>query len=198
MTGRRFDILRSGVGLAHAVPGAVLHLCTPNTPDLVASMHPSADISICAVRETLVHNDCPGRLDLSRWISITEIEGSLQPCGAGIYRLSGAIPEQRWFTTLLSPDETIGLLTRLDQEEPIEGEIDINLVPDHRLGVTAACLSADDPHIDIDDVAVTLHSACLVSELLAQTSRRFCDPDLSESVSTNTSTNTTNTKESNQ
>ena len=191
MTTQSFDILRLGVGLAHMVRGAELRLSTPNTADLVASMHPSSDLSICDVREAVLYSGCPHRLDMSRWIAITEIGGSLQPCGGGIYRLQGSESEQRWFASLLSAEEVIGVLTRLEREDPLSGGVDANLMPDPALGVTAVCLSTDDPFLDIDEVAVTLHSACLVSELLEQSDRRFLELDLPDS-------NSTNTKESNQ
>lgn len=193
MTTRSFDVLRLGVGLTHMVRGAELRLSTPNSPELVASMHPASDLSICDVREALVYSGCPHRLDMSRWITITEIGGSLQPCGGGVYRLQGAEPEQRWFATLLSADEVIGVLARLEHEDPLNGGVDANLMPDPALGVTAVCLSTDHPFIDVDEVAVTLHGACLVSELLEQSDRRLLEFEIPDSNSTNT-----NTKESNQ
>ena len=191
MTTRSFDLLRLGVGLAHLVRGAELRLSTPNSPDLIASMHPSADLSICDVREAVVYSGCPHRLDMSRWISITEIGGSLQPCGGGVYRVHGAEPEQRWFATLLSADEVIGVLNRLEQESPLEGGVDANLLPDVALGMTAVCLSTDDFFLDIDEAALVLHSACMVAELLEQAGRGL--PELGQ-----TSSHPTKTKESNQ
>lgn len=196
MTTRSFDVLRLGVGLTHLVRGAELRLSTPNTPDLIASMHPSSDLRICEVREAVLYSGCPHRLDVSRWISITEIGGSLQPCGGGIYRLHGAEPEQRWFATLLSADEVIGVLTRLEHEDPLSGGVDANLMPDPALGVTAVCLSTSDHFVDVDEVAVTLHSACLVSELLEQSARPISELD--QSICHPTNTHPTNTKENNQ
>ena len=196
MTTRSFDVLRLGVGLAHMVRGAELRLSTPNTPDLVASMHPSSDLRICDVREAVLYSGCPYRLDMSRWITITEIGGSLRPCGGGVYRLLGVEPEQRWFATLLSTDEVIGVLTRLEDEDPLTGGVDANLMPDPALGVTAVCLSTNDLFLDIDEVAVTLHGACLVSELLEQSAREI--PELDQSISHPTNTHPTNTKENNQ
>ena len=192
MTTRSFDALRLGVGLAHLVGGAELRLSTPNSPDLVASRHPASDLSICDVREAVLYSGCPHRLDMSRWIAIAEIGGSLEPCGGGVYRLHGADSEQRWFATLLSADEVIGVLTRLEHENPLSGGVDANLMPDPALGVTAVCLSTDDPSIDIGEIAVTLHGACLVSELLEQSDRRSLELDLPGTNSTN------KTKESNQ
>ena len=191
MTTRSFDTLRLGVGLAHMVRGAELRLSTPNTADLVASMHPASDLSICDVREAVLYSGCPHRLDMSRWIAITEIGGSLQPCGGGVYRLQGVESEQRWFASLLSAEEVIGVLNRLEREDPLGGGVDANLMPDPALGVTAVCLSTDDPFLDIDEVAWTLHSACLVSELLEQSGRQISELDQSNS-------HPTNTRESNQ
>lgn len=191
MTTRSFDVLRLGVGLTHMVRGAELRLSTPNAPELVASMHPASDLRICDVREALVYSGCPYRLDMSRWITVTGIGGSLEPCGGGVYRLRGAEPEQRWFATLLSTDEVIGVLTRLEHEDPLGCGVDANLKPDPALGVTTVRLSTDDFFLDIDDVAVTLYSACLVSELLEQSGRQI--PELDQSNS-----HPTKTKESNQ
>ena len=196
MTTRSFDVLRLGVGLAHMVRGAELRLSTPNAPDLIASMHPSSDLRICDVREALLYSGCPHRLDVSRWIAITEVGGSLQSCGGGVYRLLGAEPDQRWFATLLSADEVIGVLTRLEDEDPLSGGVDANLMPDPALGVTAVCLSTNDLFLDIDEVAMTLHGACLVSELLEQSAREI--PEFDQSISHPTNTHPTNTKENNQ
>ncbi|MCY4193763.1 MAG: hypothetical protein OXF04_05635 [bacterium] len=197
MTTRNFDILRLGVGLAHKVRGAELRLSTPSSPDLVASRHPTSDISICSVREAVLYSGCRHRSDMSRWISIIGIGGSLEPCGGGVYRLQGSDAEQRWFATLLSADEVIGVLNRLERGEPLSSGVDANLMPDLALGVTAVCLSTDDPFVDIGEVAVTLHSACLVSELLEQSDSRSPKPDLSSSNSS-TAHSTSRTKENNR
>jgi len=85
----------------------------------------------------------------------------------------------------------IGVLTRLEHEDPLGCGVDANLIPDSALGVTAVCLSTDDPFLDIEDVSLTLYSACLVSELLEQSAR-----PLPESGQANS--HPTKTKESNQ
>lgn len=168
MTSRSSEILRLGVGLAHVVQGAEIRLATPHGKALVASTHPSSDVTLCAVREALLYSGCPHRPDVSRWIEITEVCGSLSSCRGGVYRLDGAEPEQRWFATLLQSTQVIEVLSRLEYEEPLCGAINAKLLPDHPLGVTAVCVSADDAHIDIDEVAVILHGACLVSELVGR------------------------------
>ncbi|MCY4257478.1 MAG: hypothetical protein OXE04_04220 [bacterium] len=196
MTTRSFDILRLGVGLAHMVRGAELHLSTPNSPDMVASRHPAADFSICAFRNAVLYSGCPHRMDMSRWISIIDISGSLESCGGGVYRLQGAVAEQRWFATLLSADEVIGVLTRLEHEDPQSGGIDAKLMPDLALGVTAVCLSTNDSFVDIGEVAVTVYGACLVSELLKQSNNRVLETDLPH-LNSNITHSTNRTKENN-
>lgn len=172
MTSRSSEIVRLGAGLAHVVQGAEIRLATPHGKALVASTHPSSDITLCDVREALLYSGCRHRPDVSRWIEITEICGSLSSCGGGVYRLQGAEPEQRWFATLLHSNQVIEVLRRLEYEEPLCGAINAKLLPDRPLGVTAVCVSADDARIDIDEVAVILHGACLVSELVGRPSAR--------------------------
>jgi len=135
-------------------------------------------------------------MDMSRWISIIDISGSLESCGGGVYRLQGAVAEQRWFATLLSADEVIGVLTRLEHEDPQSGGIDAKLMPDLALGVTAVCLSTNDSFVDIGEVAVTVYSACLVSELLKQSNNRVLEPDLPH-LNSNITHSTNRTKENN-
>ncbi len=168
MTTRSSEALRLGVGLAHVVQGAEIRLATPDARTLIASAHPSSDVTLCDLREALLYSVCPHRPDVSRWIETTDICGSLQSRGGGVYRLRGVEPEQRWFSTLLRTDHVIEVLSRLECEEPLCGAVNAKLLPDGPLGVTAVCVSADDPRINIDEVAVILHGACLVSELIGR------------------------------
>ena len=47
MTSPGFDLLRLGVALAHAVPGAEIHMTAPARSNLAVSSSPSADMDIC-------------------------------------------------------------------------------------------------------------------------------------------------------
>ena len=178
MTSRSSEVLRLGVGLAHVVRGAEIRLATPHARTLIASAHPSADLTLCDVREALLYSVCPHRPDVSRWIEITEICGSLSSCGGGVYRLDGIEPEQRWFATLLQSTQVVEVLSRLEYEEPLCGSINARLLPDRPLGVTAVGVSTDDPRINIDEVAVILHGTCLVSELVGRPSAK--SPEFSQ------------------
>ncbi len=68
MTRRSSEIVRLGAGLAHVVQGAEIRLATPHGKALVASTHPSSDITLCDVREALLYSGCRHRPDVSRWI----------------------------------------------------------------------------------------------------------------------------------
>lgn len=192
MTSRSLEMLRLGVGLAHEVPGAEIQLATPSSQTLIASANPSSEITICDVREALLYSACPHRPDVSHWIEISAIGGSLQSCNGDLYRIAGTEPEQRWFATLLHSDQVIALFRRLEYEEPLCGAIDAKLLPDRPLGVTAVCVSTDDPRIDIHEVAVKLHGVCLVAELLGHPGTHL--PEFSRLDSTKTP-NPQNTKE---
>lgn len=184
MTGRSLEMLRLGVGLAHVVPGAEIQLATPRSGTLTASADPSSEITICDVREALLYSAWPHRPDVSRWIEISGIGGTLQSCKGGLYRIAGTEPEQRWFATLLRSDQVIALFRRLENEEPLCGAVNAKLLPDRPLGVTAVCVNTDDPRIDIDDVAVKLHSVCLVSELLGHPDTRLLEFSRTDSTKT--------------
>ena len=172
MPGAGFDSVRLAVGLAHAVPDAEIRLAAPVGSDLSVSSNPGADIDICRLQQLVASSTCASQPDVSRWIRITEIRGSIRHCGGGIYRTCSETDEQRWFATLLTPGEVIDILRRLESRERIAPGVDALLKPDLALGVTAVCLSVGDPAagIDIDDAAEAAHSACMVSELLRCTS----------------------------
>ena len=168
MNSPKFELLRLGVGLAHVVPGAEIRISAPAGSDLSVSSSPGADMDICDLRQLVLSSVCASQPDVSQWIEIIEIRGSIDDGGGGIYRSRQGADEQRWFATLLPPCEVIDLLKRLERRAQIDPTVRALLKPDPALGVTAVCLEAGDPEVDVDisDTAETVHGACLVSELL--------------------------------
>ena len=168
MNSPEFEQLRLGVALAHVVPDAEIRISAPAGSDLAVSSCPSADMDICDLRQLVVSSACPRQPDVSQWITVLEIRGSLEHCGGGVYRPRHAQEEHRWFATLLSPREVVDVLMRLESRAQVDESVKALLKPDLALGVTSVRLRAGDPavEVDIDDTAQTVHGACLVSELL--------------------------------
>ena len=168
MNSPEFEQLRLGVALAHVVPDAEIRISAPAGSDLAVSSCASADMDICDLRQLVVSSACPRQPDVSQWIKVLEIRGSIQHCGGGLYRPRQPQAEHRWFATLLSPREVVDILLRLECHARVDESVKALLKPDLALGVTSIRLRADDPtvEVDIDDTAQTVHGACLVSELL--------------------------------
>ncbi|MCY4175360.1 MAG: hypothetical protein OXD37_03360 [Acidimicrobiaceae bacterium] len=168
MSSPEFELLRLGVALAHCVPGAEMRISAPAKSDMSVSMSSSADMHICELRKLVVASSCPRHSDISQWIKIIEIGGSLEHCAGGTYRERGAACDQRWFATLLSPHEVVDVLRRLESRAEVDESVKALLKPDIALGVTSVRLTAGDRSASpsIDESAQAAHGACLVSELL--------------------------------
>ena len=168
MSSPEFELLRLGVALAHIVPEAEMRISAPAGPNLSVSSSASADMNICDLRQLVVSSSCPRQPDVSQWIRVIEVGGSLEYCAGGVYRARHAAGDQRWFATLLSPREVIDVLLRLESRAEVDESIKALLKPDLALGVTSVRLRAGDPaaDVDLDEAAQTVHGACLVSELL--------------------------------
>ena len=168
MSSPAFELLRLGVALAHVVPEAEMRISAPAGSNLSVSSNPSADMDICDLRQLVVSSSCPRQPDVSQWIKVIEIGGSLEYCAGGVYRSLGTPDDQRWFATLLSPREVIDVLMRLESRSEVDESVKALLKPDLALDVTSVRLRAGDPAagVDIDEAAQTVHGACLVSELL--------------------------------
>lgn len=168
MNSPEFEQLRLGVALAHVVAEAEIRISAPAGSNMSVSSSPSADMDICDLRQLVVSSCCPRQPDVSQWIKIMAIGGSLEHCGGGVYRPRQAPDEQRWFATLLPPREVVDVLMRLECRAQVDESVKALLKPDLALGVTSVRLRIGDPtaNVDIDDTAQTVHGACLVSELL--------------------------------
>lgn len=171
MTSEQFDQLRLGVALAHSVPGAELRISCPLGAHLAVGASDRVSLHICDLRDLVVSGTCPHRPDVSDRIEIEAICGSLQSCGAGIFRSRRIDVEHRWFATLLPPTEVIGVLKRLEHERLVPDAIGVRLTPDSGLGVTVVRLHSSRPlaTVAIAEAAETAYGACLVAELLRNT-----------------------------
>src|SRR5262245_12883948 len=95
---RSVDRLRLAVALAHAVPDARLHLDRWGGHRVVAGAHPSADLTVCQLRQVVLASLRPDGVDWTRFVRSVAIDGNLVDLGAGIYRRrTAAGGEQRWF-----------------------------------------------------------------------------------------------------
>lgn len=110
-----FELLRLMVGLVHFVPDAEIRMSAPAGSNLSVSMSEEADIDIRDLRQLLVSSIHKRLPDVSQWIRIVEVCGSLEHCGGGIYRSRCWTNEQRWFATSLpSHDRSlVGLRVRI-------------------------------------------------------------------------------------
>ena len=171
MTSERFDLLRLGVALAHSVPGAELRISCPLGAHISVGASDRVSLHTCDLRDLVVESTCPHRPDVSDRIEIKEICGSLQSCGAGVFRSRRIDVEHRWFATLLPPTEVIGVLERLEHERLVPDAIGVRLAPDSGIGVTVVRLHASRPlaTVAIAEAAETAYGACLVAELLRNT-----------------------------
>lgn len=169
---RSTDTLRRAVGLAHAVPGTELVLRSHSGNQLIAAAADTAEINICDLRRLLIASACPARPNLSDWIEAVDIQGSLSTCGGGIYRRACHGREERWFAVALRPEVVFGQLERLSLELARTTQADVVLKPDPCLGLTCVLVAIDGEHAErqLDELAISCLSACLVEELAVEAS----------------------------
>jgi hypothetical protein len=158
--------LRLSIALAHAVPGAALHLHSREAGALVASQHPAADLTIDEMRSTALASIDPRAPQLDELLADAEVGGSLLPLGAGLYLHDDDGRTGLWCAVPLSPTEIQAGLTAVECP-PAPACIEVMLRPDHELGATAIQVSSV---LDVDedalvDVALHILGACLAAEL---------------------------------
>lgn len=168
---RRTETLRLAVGLAHAVPGADLLLRCNDGHRLLVGSENSADIHICDLRRVMIASACPTHPNPADWVEALDLEGSLHSQGGGIYRVVRSGREERWFASALRPEVAFARLGQLDAQPLPTSAFEVSLKPDPGLRLTSVCVRADELNLErhLDELALAAHAACLVEEILADT-----------------------------
>lgn len=170
---QRLGHVREAACLAHVVPGVSLRIPLTNGQHLfVSHVCIGADLDPCQLRSALIVDRNHGLRLLSDTILDAEIVGGLAHVGGGIYqRSTGAVADERWFTSTLHPNHLVEALRECTQDDATEAEetaIDVVVKPDSDLGVSAVCVRCAEPAgaAVLDEIALRALSRCLVAELV--------------------------------
>jgi hypothetical protein len=140
-------------------------------------------MNICGLRVMVAAGRRSCWSDLEGWrestgiCGVTEVTGSVQDCGNGLYRYREGDREQRWFATTLSPAEIIHVLKRIEEDDSINDIFDVTLKPDFALHVTTVCIQASEQELDahLTDPAMSVYGACLAEEMTISTLTEYTD-----------------------
>ena len=84
-----------------------------------------------------------------------------------MYERRGGRETERWFATLLGHEDLEVILQSNPFDLP-DNAVDVRLLPDIELGVTAVRIVCDEPFAtSVDEVASWALAACMVAELVA-------------------------------
>jgi hypothetical protein len=163
------DHVRLAACLAHTVPGVTVELVCSNDERLIVAHHRlDAHFSPCELRTALLADDQPG---LPRFVDVVvdaTITAGLQHLGGGLYERYCDLHTERWFATLLD-HEQLGDVLGANQFDLPNHAVDVRLLPDRELGVTAVRVICDGAFVGrIDEVASWALAACMVAELIIE------------------------------
>lgn len=138
---------------------------------LTVSRSSAADLDPCHFRRVVMASTIPGGADLSAYVSVAGIRGSLVERGAGSYATS---PCDRWFATSLGPDTTSAVLNDVASHAACD-DLEAALSVDSHLGVTVVHLVTHDPGAEtgLDTASHQAIAACLVEELIRRSRSRI-------------------------
>jgi hypothetical protein len=164
--------LQLAVGLIHALPEARATLVGRDHRLVEVGRQPGADLTPCHLRNLVLADLQAGPAERSLCVESIDVRGGLEPLGAGLSRRRVGNGEERWFATLLSPDEVRDAVAELELDGT-DDAVSAWLRPDLCLGVTAVGLAAADAaHTGLlDEAATALLAACLVGELIRDARR---------------------------
>jgi hypothetical protein len=164
----RDDRIRLAACLAHTAPGVTVELSCCNDEHLIVAHHRlDAHFSPCELRTALIAEDQPGVPRFAEVVADAEITAGLHHCGGGLYERRGDQTAERWFATLLDHEAVYVILGPHQFDLPHDA-VDVRLLPDVQLGVTAVRITCDAVHAGyLDEVASWALAACMVGELLA-------------------------------
>lgn len=138
---------------------------------LTVSRSSAADLDPCHFRRVVMASTIPGGADLSAYVSVAGIRGSLIERGAGSYATS---PCDRWFATSLGPDTTSAVLNDVASHAACD-DLEAALSVESHLGVTVVHLVTHDPGAEtgLDTASHHAIAACLVEELIRRPRSRI-------------------------
>jgi len=159
--------LQLAAALIHALPEARATLVGRDHRLVEVGRQPGADLTPCHLRNLVLADLQVAPADRALCVESVDVRGGLELLGAGLYRRIVGHGEERWFATLLSPDEVRDAIAALDLDGTDEA-VSAWLRADLYLGVTAVGLAAVHPlHAGrLDEAATALLAACLVGELI--------------------------------
>jgi hypothetical protein len=164
----RHDQLRLIACLAHTTPGVTVELVCNNDERLIVAHHRlDAHFGPCELRTALLADDRHGMPRFADVVTDATITAGLHHLGGGLFERHTDEHAERWFATLLD-HERVGEILADNEFEMPDHAIDVRLLPDRELGVTAVrviCEGAFAGRVDV--VASWALAACMVDELLA-------------------------------
>jgi hypothetical protein len=164
----RHDHIRLATCLAHTAPGVTLELVCSNEERLIVAHHRlDAHFSPCELRTALLTESQPGMPQFADVVTEAAITFGLHHLGGGLYERRGDLPAERWFATLLDHEHVVEVFTSNPFDLP-DHAVDVRLLPDPELGVTAVRLACNGDFVGrVDEVASWALAACMVAELIA-------------------------------
>ena len=164
---RRHDQLRLATCLAHTAPGVTIELVCSNDERLIVAHHRlDAHFSPCELRTAMLADDRHGVPRFSDVVVDATITAGLRHLGGGLYERRDEERDERWFATFLD-HERVGDIFAGNDFDISDDAMDVRLLPDRELGVTAVRVTCDEAFSKrIDVVASWALAACMVDELL--------------------------------
>lgn len=168
----RHDCIRLATCLAHTVAGVTIELTCCNGEHLVVAHHRlDAHFTPCELRTALLADMRPGVPRFADVVTAATITAGLRHVGGGLYERHSERGAERWFATLLDDQQLDDLLASNPFDLP-DHAVDVRLLPDAALGVTAVCVVCDDDvALRLDEIASWALAACMVAELISETHR---------------------------
>jgi hypothetical protein len=164
----RHDLIRLAACLAHSAPAVTLNLVCRNEDRLDVTHHRlDADFSPCELRTALLADSEPGLPQFADVVTDATVTAGLRHLGGGLYERNGDRQSERWFATLLDHEQVVEVLESSPFDLP-EHAVDVQLLPDRELGVTAVrIVCVGDFCGRVDEVAAWALAACMVVELIS-------------------------------
>lgn len=165
------DRVRHATLLAHSIEGVSLRLSAITGVELVVSYQClNAELTPCQLRNLLLTPTAEH--EFVRCVSSVDVDRGLVHLGGGIYQPTApGTSRQRWFASGLHPDDIAARLSDEGDGAIADDQFGVTLRADPELDLVAVGVSSLHPCVDqlVDEVATRALSACLVAELIAET-----------------------------
>lgn len=165
----RSEHLRLSAALAHAVPGAELHLVGAFGDAVVVASHPGADLTACQFRAILLASHTAVQVDAVARIRAVRFDGAVREVGGGVLRTGTMCgSEQRWVATTLPWRTVVEMLDELQPTGLPDEAFHANVKPDSVLGVVTIAITSRDRrfHAVLDQVAEDVAARLMTEELV--------------------------------